>query len=424
MDFFSLWSYQVIDFFRPLVNLSFYASERFFPGDIFLYHWVNIILHFLNCVLVYLLVTELLQDRLLAAVTAVLFAVTSVHTGAVFWVSARTTLLSTLLLLGSLMSLIRYSRAGRGVALFLYALALAAKETAIVGFLLVLLIYCMKRDGRHSRLVRGTSVLSYTAVSILYFVTRLLFMGQLFQDNWEPGFHILRNAAGGFLYQLFPWPLFSFVFRSTGHFPELQRLFWPEVLVLPLFLLLVWLGKWMKMLGPVILASGWSLIALLPSSFFTYRFFSTASMAQNRYYYLSSVGSVLLIALLLAMVWRSRSRLRHITAGTVLIFLCAGYMVRVDALEKRWDAFTHNYQQVVSIVLDEARKAPGLRTLAVEGAPMEFKYLEGALGYLHPEWVIHQAVGGRESAEKWAPCLYIYFKLEPGMLNVTSTIVE
>lgn len=424
MNLSNVWSYHVIGFFRPLVNLSFYLSERFFPGDILLYHWINLILHFLNCMLVYLLVGELLRDRLLAAVTAVLFAVTSVHNGAIFWVSARTTLLSTFFLLGSFTAIVGRMRFGAGVSFLLFALALAAKESAIVGFPLMLLMYLTAYDRRGNRLVRGGAVFSFAVVSIAYFVLRLLFLGQLFQDNWHPGFHMLQNIAGGFLYQLYPWPLFSFVFHSAGHFTDLPHAAWPEVLALPIFFLLLWFAMRTKMTGHMLLATGWSLIALLPSSLFTYRFFSTASMTQNRYYYVSSVGSVLIIAILLAMVWRSRSRARRIAAGAVLIFLCAGYMVRVDALEKRWDAFTHNYQRVVSIVIDEVRNAPEVSSIAIEDAPMEFKYLEAALGYLHPEWRVHEAAGGSENAARWAPCLYIHFGLEPGMLNVTSTMVE
>lgn len=424
MNVSNLWSYRVIDFFRPLVNLSFYVSERFFPGDILFYHWFNIILHFLNCVMVYLLVAALLRSRMLAVVTAVLFAVTSVHDSAVFWVSARTTLLSTCFLLGSFLALAGRRRFGTGAAILLYALALTAKETAIVGFPLALLIYLTAYDRHGNRLVRGGTVASFAVISAAYFVVRLLVMGQLFQNNWHPGTHVLRNLAGGFLYQLYPWPVFSFVFRSADHFPDPQNLLWLEAVALPVLLLLLWLAMRTKMTVHMLLATGWSLIALLPSSFFTYRFFSAASMTQNRYYYLSSVGSVLIIAILLAMVWRSRSKARQTAAGLLVIILCAGYMMRVDLLEKRWDAFTQNYQRVISIVIDEVHNAPAVSAIAIEDAPMEFKYLEGALAYLHPEWRVHEAVGGLESAAQWAPCLYIYFELEPGMLNVTSTMVE
>lgn len=418
----NLWSHRVIDFFRPLVNLTFYLSERISPGDILFYNWTNLLLHFLNAVLVYVLLTALLRDRLVAAVAGILFAVTCVHTGAVFWVSARTTLLSTCLLLGALVLLTR-PRFGVIGPLVLYILALAAKETAAVGCLLVLLIYSVAGNDRRRAVGRG-DVAAFMFVTLLYFVLRLLLMGRFFQENWSLGPHLLRNLGGGFLYQLYPWPLFSFVFRSAGHFAAPQQLLWPEVLALPLVALLVWLGWRMRKRRSMLLAVGWSLIALLPSSLFTYRFFSTESMTQNRYYYLSSVGSVLIITLLLAMVWRTRNRVRKATAVALFIIVCAGYMIRVDALEKRWDAFTHNYQRVISIVLDEVRRAPEASTLAIEDAPMEFRYLEGALGYLHPEWNVHVAEDGRESARQWAPCLYIHFELEPGMLNVSSTMVE
>jgi hypothetical protein len=420
----NVWSFRVINFFRPLVNLSFYLSERVSPGDIVLYHWFNLLLHFFNCILVYLLIRNVLRDTTVAAVAAVLFAVTSVHNGAVFWISARTTLLSTACLLGSLVLLTRRPRINLIVPLLLYILALAAKETAVVGCALALLLFAFRRNSRANRAMSGDSVFSFTAATIIYFVMRAALMGQFFQDNWEPGFHVLRNLAGGFLYQLYPWPLFSFVFHSAGHFLDPQHLLWPEIAVVPLVLLLLLLGMRTNQFKALALAIGWSFISLLPASLYTYRFFSTASMTQNRYYYLSSAGTVLIIALVLAALWRTRRGAAQIAAAAALAVCCAGYMARVDALEKRWDAFTHSYQRVVSIVIDEVRKAPSISSIAIEDAPMEFKYLEAALGYLHPEWSVHQAAGGRESAARWAPCLYIRFEIEPGMLNVTSTMVE
>jgi len=138
----NLLSFRVVDFFRPLVNISFYLMEKASPGNTPLHYGFNIVLHALCAILVFRLISKLTRSESIAAAAAVLFAVTSVHAAAVMWISARTTLLSTFFLLASLDVLV--SRAGPSplriaFAAMLYILALASKEEAIAGVLLVAL---------------------------------------------------------------------------------------------------------------------------------------------------------------------------------------------------------------------------------------------------------------------------------------------
>ena len=49
---------------------------------------------------------------------------------------------------------------------------------------------------------------------------RQAFMGGYFRENWGPGWHAARNVAGGFLYQLYPWPFFSLFYPSRNVHPR------------------------------------------------------------------------------------------------------------------------------------------------------------------------------------------------------------
>ena len=408
----NILGFQVVKFFRPLINLSFYAMERLWPGNIAAHYALNLFLHFLCSVLVYRLVTNFTRNAAIAAATAALFAVTSVHTAAVLWISARTTLVSTFLLLASITILT--SPRGKapvriGASTILYLFALASKEEAIAGVFLVALIFLLTRHSGERRPVGRTALMCFAAVSIAYLVLRQSFMGGFLKVNWGPGAHVLRNVGGAFLYQLYPWPLFSLVYRSGTSIAEASNPLMPELLALPLAVILVWGGYAARKSSAMNVAVGWALLALLPVSPFRYRFFSTDSISQDRYYYLSSVGSTLAVVLLLSILWHGRSRLRR--AATILVFvvLCAGSMVRVDRLERKWDTYTRMCRDVVAMIIEEGSKFHGVTTLAIENSPMLFLYVADGIALERPDWNVVEVAGGRDAAAAYAPCLYVSF---------------
>lgn len=398
-------SMRVVGFFRPLVNVSFYITEKLFPGNIPLHYSLNLLLHFVCTLLVFHLFSRLAGSVKTAAAGAALFAVTSVHTGAVLWISARTTLLSSALLLGSLLLLSGGRTARRTVtAGLLFALALAAKETAIAGFFLAPLLYLSPSAARPSR----TGIVLFCAISILYLVIRAFAMGGFLQANWGPGLHAARNVGGGFLYQFYPWPIFSLLWPQASHIQESAHPILPEIAAFPLAILLIWIGTRAKNRSLFMIGTCWALLSLLPSSLFRYRFFSTASISQNRYYYLSSVGTVLVIALLLRLLYGSRRMVGRYAAIVIFLVLMAGYMVRVDRLEKRWDEFTMMYHDIVGTLVEGVDELPGIRKIAIEEPPMAFSYLTRAVHLERPELLLVE-VNGREGAISQRPCLYVTY---------------
>lgn len=404
--------FRVVDFFRPLVNLSFYAMERLRPGNVPVQYAVNLCLHFLCSILVYRVVLNITRMAGVAAATAVLFAVSSVHQAAVLWMSARTTLLATVFLLASL-AVVTGARERRGaataLATLLYTLALASKEEAIAGLLIVALLFLLGRRREDGTPASGGALLSFGAVSIAYLILRQYVMGGFHSPGWGPGAHVLRNVGGGFLYQLYPWPFLSLFYPRAATLPPSSNPILPELLALPLAVILVWAGYAAKKALAMNAAVGVSLLALLPTAPFRYRFFSTDSISQDRYYYLSSVGSTLAVVLLLSILWSPRSRPRRAAAIAVFALLLAGSIVRVDRLERKWDAYTRICRGVVEAIIHESDTFHGVTTLAIENPPFQFGYVRDALALERPAWRVVQIAGGRSEAAAHAPCLYISF---------------
>jgi len=408
----NIFTFRVVNFFRPLVNVTFYAFEHLAPGNIRLQYTFNILLHFICSVLVFHIFVRLLREWRQAAAGAVMFAVSSIHTGAVFWISARTTLLSTALLLGAILILLEETKLKRLAsvsAAALFTLSLLAKETAIAGLPILFFIWIIYRGSLRHRAALRTPVVTWTVLSAAYLVTRTLVIGGFTQHNWGPGLHMLRNTAGGFLYELRPWPFFSLFWHRGTMLAEPVHPFLPELLVTGVLAFIWYLGRVSGRAREFALGTLWALAALVPASAFRYRFYSTASITQNRYYYLSSVGTIMLFALVLGLMWNSRKRaLRALCAVTFCVFI-AGSIVRVDRLEKVWSDFTELYRRTVDFVITSVEQEPGLTTAALKDPPLAFPYIADAVSLYRPGWSAVEAQGGPEQARRYAPCVYIPF---------------
>jgi len=411
----NIFTYRVVNFFRPLINVTFYAFEHLAPGNLKLQYTFNLLLHFICSVLVFHLFIYLIRDWRQAAAGAAMFAVSSIHTGAVFWISARTTLLSTALLLGAILLLISGEKRKRLTVIsssILFALSLLAKETVIAGLPILFFIWFLYRDEWKNAAALKTSAISWSVISAAYLITRKLVIGGFTQHNWGPGLHMLRNTAGGFLYELRPWPFFSLFYHKGTALQEPAHPFLPELLVIGVLAFIWWIGRVTGKQREFALGSLWALAALVPASAFRYRFFSTVSITQNRYYYLSSVGTVMLFVLVLALLWNSRKKVLRIVCAAVMCIFIAGSIVRVDRLENVWSDFTGMYRESVSFMVSTIEENPGYNAAAIENPSLAFPYAADALSLYKPDFSIYEVEGGLEKARAFSPCIYILFKYD------------
>jgi hypothetical protein len=93
--------------YAPLTIFSFLIDHTFWGKNPTGYHLTNVLLHLVNGVLVYLLLKQLLQDRLIAWTAAALFLVHPVQIESVAWVSSRKGLLCGVFMLSACMARMR-----------------------------------------------------------------------------------------------------------------------------------------------------------------------------------------------------------------------------------------------------------------------------------------------------------------------------
>lgn len=130
---------------RPAVNLIFLFLYQLFGLKPFGYHLLSILLHVLNAVLLFQLLSFLTHKTWLRLVASLVFLVHFVHEESLFWISSNSVLLCCSFYLTALLLFLKW-RANRGSAvlyvcsLFFLMLALFSREDAITFPLLVLLV--------------------------------------------------------------------------------------------------------------------------------------------------------------------------------------------------------------------------------------------------------------------------------------------
>ena len=136
-------------YYRPLLWLTFMADYHFWGMQVSFMHLENILLHGMNAILVFFIAREVFRhyevyDALPSLSAALLFALHSINTEAVNWISGRTDLLAGFFIFFSLFLLLR-SLAGHSfffciLGSFSFLLACFSKDSALFFFPASLLI--------------------------------------------------------------------------------------------------------------------------------------------------------------------------------------------------------------------------------------------------------------------------------------------
>ncbi|MBI3995256.1 MAG: tetratricopeptide repeat protein [Nitrospirae bacterium] len=134
------------DFWIPLTYLSHLATYQFFGLDPGRHHWVNLVLHLMNTVLLFLLLRRMTSAPWPSAFVAALFAIHPLHLESVAWVTERKDVLSALLWFLTVWAYVRYTERrgwGRyGLVAGLLVLGLMSKPMVVtLPFVLLLLDY-------------------------------------------------------------------------------------------------------------------------------------------------------------------------------------------------------------------------------------------------------------------------------------------
>lgn len=246
-----VWGREHGGFFRPVFILSYAIDAALWGRRPFGFHLTNVLLHALNCFLIFLLARQLFEDSNIiserrrdtaALLAGLLFLLHPSHTEAVSWISGRADVLATLFGLSSLLFYLSLSRAPRlasralslVLSLLCFALALLSKEAAAFVPLAVFLLGARRDFGRGPRraLVNGARhAAPFVLVLAAYVVARTAVLGSLVGGYGAE--HHLNFTHSMIVSQLLRFPLraiFPALALSRATFLE-SRLLSPVLIV-------------------------------------------------------------------------------------------------------------------------------------------------------------------------------------------------
>lgn len=378
----SVWSFLepkmgTSNYYRPMMHLIYLFNYRIFGLKPWGFHLVNIILHVLVSVMVFLMAKALLRQAgqaapshaarssvmtsiLPAFVVALLFATHPIHTEAVSWIASVPELSYTLFFILSFYSYVKSAEGAKGM----YALSVAAfgiatlcKEPALMlPFVLMAYDFVLRRLPASFSGTPGSSAVFIIKRYIPYFLISGVYIGVRTSalKGFSPANVNLKLTAYEYVINIFPVfaghlkGLLLPVNLNAYHVlhPISSLLALKGIVSIIVISCLVLLGFWGSKKDRLFLFSLLMIaVPLLPSLYIPA--IGVAALAE-RYLYLPSFGFVLLFGLAIA---RMRTRPHLILAILFVAALTAAYSVGVIGRNAIW-------RDDIMLFADTTKKSP------------------------------------------------------------------
>jgi len=290
--------------FRPLRTVTFAFDYKFWGLNPFGFHLNNVILHILNVLIVYFLISKLTSNQNLGFITALIFSLHPIQTEAVAWVKGRADLLFTLFfLLGFLTFLKReekenYSQWDSILIYFLFSLSLLSKIMAIT-FPFVLILYKISLGRERNRALDKFFFFSLFFIILAFLFSRHLVIGRTTQSAYLGG-----GAYYTFLTMLkvFPSYLKTIIYplnliADYSGMKVSRSIFEPEIRLSLLFYLVIFFVLFLswKKNRLIFFALSFFFLTLAPVS----NIVPTMQFMAERFLYLPALGIFLILAFLI-----------------------------------------------------------------------------------------------------------------------------
>ncbi|MFY9224763.1 MAG: glycosyltransferase family 39 protein, partial [Blastocatellia bacterium] len=207
--------------YRPIYNFILAIEYTLFGLDSIPYHIFNIFLHTLNTFLLYLLTLKYTDNKLLALLTAIIFAVHPIHTEAVSNITGLSEVLTAFF---ALFAIWLYSKSNKLdiyyiSSLLCYLFAILSKENGVVALGVIILLDVCYNWSNFSKLKSKFIYHSgYFLVLFLYLLLRITLRGSIvnnknliFPDSFSSRIYTMSIVLIKYIYLLiFPSKLIAF----------------------------------------------------------------------------------------------------------------------------------------------------------------------------------------------------------------------
>lgn len=317
--------------YHPLVILS-YSWEHFFFGlNPLPYHVINIILHLINCMLVFFFLFSMTRSVPVASIVGLLFGIHPIHVESVAWISERKDLLFTLFYIGGLLSYLTYVRERHSKFYFytlaLFLMSLLSKVMAI-SFPIALFLIDYYLERKHIfQIVKEK--LPFLALSFTFGVIAIisqqhamhsnmlysLFRG-IFVASYGLIFYLVKMVLPLNLSALYPYP------AGTEAFLPFQFILAP----IGVIILAILVNYSRKFTRTVLFGTAFYLMTLFPAL----QFIPVGhAIAADRYTYVPLIGIFFILATFLVRMWETVIRKNALlkTASVVIAVIVTASLV-------------------------------------------------------------------------------------------------
>jgi len=284
--------------YQPVTMLSYLFEYGFFKLDPFGYHLTNLILHLLNCLLIFWLIYMLSRRIPVALMTAILFGIHPLHVESVAWISERKDVLYALFFLAAVICYCYYLRDKETrryyyLSLALFVLSLLSKAMAITLPVILLLIDYYLRRKRDKSLFMDK--IPFFILSFVFGAIALVSQYSIGAVRDESSFSFLNIiAVSGYSVIFYLNKIFMPVELSCLYPPPRQEDFF--LLLLPCVIFIILLTAVIlsaKYTRKIIFGSGFFLITILP----VLQFIPIGeTVVADRYSYIPSLGIFYILA--------------------------------------------------------------------------------------------------------------------------------
>jgi len=166
-------------YYRPVITFSYFVDNQLWGKKPFGFHLTNLIIHFLNSLLIYFIIKHLTKQFSVALLTSIFFSIHPIHIQSVSWISGRTDLISAFFCLLSFYTFILFKNKKNNFILFIFSLisfllSVFSKEmTLIFPFLLLIYLYLFHSVNKKRFLSDVKYIFPFFIISSFYFIFRL-----------------------------------------------------------------------------------------------------------------------------------------------------------------------------------------------------------------------------------------------------------
>ncbi|MEI8011655.1 MAG: tetratricopeptide repeat protein [Candidatus Omnitrophota bacterium] len=298
------------DQYRPISDVTYFLDAQLFSAKPWGSHFVNILIHCVNAVLVCLIVTKLFSVPFLGIAAGLLFSLHPLQSEPVAVMSYRADILAAMFVLCAFYAWIRFSRSGYlkqrhyYASLVMYGLAVFSKESACLLPLVIIVfdqIMGIPRPGSRPRAAAyGGFVLIFLLFLYLYFIVFPTPLAAAGAFHWLGGSLLNHVFLMGYIWQNYlvnvsaPWT----VKMIPGHYcPPLSVLTaaaaaWIAICFMALMACFILLWRRYK---ECVFFIWWYVVFYIPLS----NSVPIANPMANRYMYLPSIGLLIVAAFFL-----------------------------------------------------------------------------------------------------------------------------